>query len=186
MTADDLARVRREAHVSALLSLQHDDCHAYWKIDSATLEATASQLGLAFARCPIRDFDIEDMRRQLPQAISTLARFQAAGHRTYVHCTAGLGRAPLTVLGFLTLVEGWNPERAIRRILEGRPGAVPAWEAYHGCVADLVSRLRPEIERNAYDLYLRGVNGSATDDWRQAEAETLRARLLAQGGQPSR
>jgi hypothetical protein len=87
----------------------------------------------------------------------------------------------LTLLGFLTLVEGWNREEAIRRILAGRPGAVPAWEAYHRCVADLVARLRPEIERRAYDLYLRGVNGNATDDWRQAEVETLRAKLRAQG-----
>jgi protein-tyrosine phosphatase len=124
-------------------------------------------------RCPIRDFNIPDMRRRLPEAIAALARLQVHGHRTYVHCTAGLGRAPLTVLGYLTLVERQDPEDAIQMILKGRPGAVPAWEAYHGCCADLVARHRELIERRAYELYQSGTHGNADADWRQAQTEVL-------------
>ncbi len=177
-TPGDLERIRTEAPASAILSLQHDDCHAYWGIDAAQLAGAAAELGLTLARHPIRDFDIEDMRRQLPAAVALLAELQAAEHRTYVHCTAGLGRAPLTVLGFLTLVEGEDPELAIRRILAGRPGAVPAWEAYHGCVEDLASRHRAAIERRAYELYEGGIHGSALDDWHHAQAEVLRSALV--------
>lgn len=126
MTPHDVKRIGEEAVVSAMLSLQHDACLAYWHIDFAQLQATASTLGLVMARQPIRDFDVEDMRRQLPFAIASLARLQADGHRTYVHCTAALGRAPLTVLGYLTLIEGLDPGVAIRLILAARLRALCA------------------------------------------------------------
>jgi atypical dual specificity phosphatase len=178
MTPHDLERIRDEAGVSAVLSLQHDDCQAYWSIDFAKMAMAASRLGLVFGRHSIRDLDVEDMRRQLPAAVALLAKLQAAGHRTYVHCTAGLGRAPLIVLGFLILVQGWDPEDAIQLILQGRPGAVPAWEALHGCVEDLAARHRRAIERRAYELYESGVHGNANADWLAAQAEVLCAALL--------
>jgi hypothetical protein len=95
----------------------------------------------------------EAIRQEIPVRVEYTAADMAVrdGHRTYVHCTAGLGRAPLTVLGYLTLVQGQDPEDAIRLILKGRPGAVPAWEAYHGRCQDLVGLQREAIERRAYD-----------------------------------
>jgi atypical dual specificity phosphatase len=178
MTADDLSRIERETGASAVMSVQHDECLAYWGIRFAQLRRRATELGLTLIRCPIRDFDIPDMRRQLPRAISTLASLQNRGLRTYVHCTAGMGRSPLVVLGFLTLVEGLHPEAAIALILAGRPQAVPAWEAYHGCRHDLVSQHRQAIEARAYGLYRQGVTGSAEADWHRAETEVLREALL--------
>jgi atypical dual specificity phosphatase len=177
MTVDDLERIRVDADVSAVLSVQHDECLAYWSIDYEAMLAAGQELGLAMDRCPIRDFDIADMRRRLPAAIGALHSFQARKHRTYVHCTAGLGRAPLTVLGYLTLVAGHDPEEVIQWILRGRPGAVPAWEAYRGCIADLVERHRKRIERQAYRLFERGVPGDAQEHWRLAQAEVLKAVL---------
>ncbi len=179
-TPADLQRIRDGAGVSAVLSLQHDECHAYWSIDYDQMGSAGAEMGLAMDRCPIRDFDIPDMRRKLPKAIGGLARLVAQGHRTYVHCTAGLGRAPLTVLGYLTLVEQQDPETAIHLILKGRPGAVPAWEAYHGCCHDLVTQHRQAIERLAYELFEQGVPGNADAHWRQAQAQILQSVLLGQ------
>jgi atypical dual specificity phosphatase len=181
MKPADLRRIRDGADVSAVFSLQHDDCHAYWSIDYGQMCSAGAALALEMDRRPIRDFDIPDMRRHLPTAVSGLARLLSQGHRTYVHCTAGLGRAPLTVLGYLTLVEGRDPEDAIQLILNGRPGAVPAWEAYHGCCEDLVAFHRESIEHLAYDLYESGANGDADANWRQAQAEVLRSALVGQG-----
>jgi hypothetical protein len=95
-----------------------------------------------------------------------------------VHCTAGLGRAPLTVLGYLTLVAGHDPEDVIQWILRGRPDAVPAWEAYRGCIGDLVERHRGRIERRAYRLFERGVPGGSQEHWSLAQAEVLKAVLV--------
>lgn len=180
MTGSDLTRIAREAYVSAVLSLQHNDCLAHWGIDLTSMQGTAAELGVTLSRCSIRDFDVADMHRQLPLAVATLAALQAEGNRTYVHCTAGLGRAPLTVLGYLTLIEGRNPEEAISLIRGARPNVVPAWEAYHGCRDDLVVRHREAIEERAYALYKQGTNRNAQEDWQQAEQEVLRYALLSQ------
>ena len=178
MRPDDLVRIRNESKASALLSLQHDECLAYWGIDYAQMRSKAAEVGFVVVRCPIRDFDIADMQRQLPLAVSALAALQANGHRTYVHCTAGLGRSALVILGYLILVETLDPEEAISLILASRPDAVPAWEAYHGCRHDLVVRHRQAIERRAYELYEQAANKSADADWQQAENEILRNVLL--------
>ena len=170
MAPDDVEVIHAETGVSAFLSLQHDECLAYWGIDYEQMCRTGQELGLAMARSPMRDFDIADQRRCLPDAVAALARLQDEGYWTYVHCTAGLGRAPLTVLAHLILIEGQASEEAIRLILDGRPGAVPAWEAYRGCREDLVTRYRKDIERRAYELHLGGANDDPRADWDQAEA----------------
>jgi hypothetical protein len=181
MTTADLDRIGAETGVSAVLSVQHDDCLAYWGIDYAEMRTHGEKLGLRMARSPMRDFDIPHQRRNLAQAVRELADLQSDGHRTYVHCTAGLGRAPLTVLSHLVWVEGLSPEEAISLIHRGRPGAVPAWEAHQGCRADLLERYRPRIEERAYMLsQARSGEGDAQSDWLQAEVEVLRSVLCAQ------
>lgn len=177
MSLDDLRRIHSEAGVSGVLSLQHDDCLSYWGINYAMMYRAGTELGLMMERCPIRDFDVPDIRRRLPAAISILANMLSRGHRVYVHCTAGMGRAPVVVLGYLTLVEDCSPGEAIRLILKGRPGAVPAWEAYYGCCEDLIARYRQAIEWRAYELYELGVHGNAHADWFQAQSEILRSML---------
>jgi atypical dual specificity phosphatase len=177
ITLADLDCIIRKTRVSALLSLQHDDCLAYWHIDYAQLSAAGARAGVVMARVPVRDFDIAEMRQRLPQAVTELATLRGNGHRVYVHCTAGLGRSPLTVLAYLSLVEGYSPEMAIGLIHAARPGAVPAWEAFHGCCEDLETRHREAIETRAYQLYQQGIYGDANADWRQARAEVLRSAL---------
>lgn len=179
MAPSDLRRIREGTGATAVLSLQHDDCLVYWSIDYDAMCRAGAELELRMARCPIQDFNIADMRRQLPAAVAALARLQEQGDRTYVHCTAGLGRAPLTVLAYLTLVQRLDPEEAIQLILQGRPGAVPAWEAYHGCLEDLADRHRSAIKRRAYELYKRGANDTAAADWDQAQSEVIRSALLS-------
>lgn len=178
MTAEDIFRIRAETRVSAVLSLQHDDCLAYWSIDYPAICRAAGQAGIEMKRCPIRDFDVADMRRNLPTAVSKLARLQAAGRRTYVHCTAGLGRSPLAVLAYLIWIESDSAERAIERVLRERPGAVPAWEALAGAGDDLAETCRKQIEQRAFELYRAGVHRDALADWGQARSEVIKAALL--------
>jgi atypical dual specificity phosphatase len=177
MSPNDLRRIHGEAGASGVLSLQHDDCLAYWDINFTMMHRTGTELGLMMERCPIRDFNVPDMRRHLPTAIRTLAYLLVHGHRTYIHCTAGMGRAPTVVLGYLTLVEGYSPDGAIRLIQKGRPESVPAWEAYYGCREDLVARHRKAIERRAYELYELGIHDNAHADWFRAQVEILRSML---------
>ena len=43
--------------------------------------------------------------------------------RVYVHCTAGIGRAPQTVVSYLIFFENYHVEDAIRVVQEKRPVA---------------------------------------------------------------
>lgn len=184
MTPDDVVRISEKTGVSALFSLQHDDCLAFWQIDDDTMRRTAEEINVVMARCPMRDFDIADMRKNLPGAISTLTRLITAGHRTYVHCTAGLGRAPLTVLGYLILIEKYPKQAAIRLLLNGRPEAVPAWEAFYGACYDLEAQYRESIRKHAYALYVSKANNDPLLDWKQAKSDIFKSELTALGCHP--
>jgi hypothetical protein len=186
MTPDDLGLIRRAGGASAVLSLQHDQCLAYWGIDYGALCTHAMSLGLRVCRSPMRDFDIADQRRHLPRAVAALAALQADGHRTYVHCTAGLGRAPLTVLAYLIWIEGMVADEAIQCIHKGRPGAVPAWEVLQGCSGDLGAEHRLTIAERAYALsrLRRPDQGDAQADWLRAEREVIRSILRAEKSLP--
>jgi len=177
MTPDDLERIHLEAQCNAVLSVQHDDCLAHWGIDEGALQARADALGITRSRRPMRDFVVEDQRRHLPAAVSALAAMQRAGRRTYVHCTAGLGRAPLTVWSYLSWVEGQPSDEAVGLIKARRAGAVPAPEAHEGCHEDLLARYR--------DAYLAGAGPDWPDPDRledpAATQAALRALLLAEG-----
>jgi hypothetical protein len=50
MTTVDLDRIGAEAGVSAVLSVQHDHCLAYWDIDYAEMRTHGEKLGLRMAR----------------------------------------------------------------------------------------------------------------------------------------
>lgn len=173
MKPDDLERIHAETRVSGVLSLQHQDCLLYWNINYDDMYKAARRFNIEMVRCPIRDFDVPDMRRKLPKAVASLAELISNGRKTYIHCTAGLGRAPLTVLAYLIWLKHVSPKEAIRIILEGRPGAVPAWEALHGAREDMIRLHRAEIERRAYYLYQLGISNNPQADWIHAENEII-------------
>ena len=91
------------------------------------------------ANVPLRDFDPDAQRRGLPDAVRALATLLARGHRTYVHCTAGVNRGPLVVLGYLTFVEGMPVDDALALIRRARPEAAPYRDAYDGCRTDALA-----------------------------------------------
>lgn len=135
-------------------------------------------LSFAMVRCPIRDFDIADMCRRLPYAVRTLAKLVPHGHRTYVHCTAGMWQSPLMVLAYLITVEGLSQAEAWRMILKSRPEAVPSPEAIDGFLQAMATRYQKQIAQRAYAHFLQGRLGDAQRDWYEVEREILRTALI--------
>lgn len=183
MRPDDVARIRTGAQVDGILSVQHDDCLAYWKIDEAAMQDAGQRTGMRMARVPIRDFDVEDSRRCLPAAVAALADLYRNCERVYVHCTAGLGRAPVTAIAYLVLIEGMVPEDAFELVKARRPGSVPAWEAFDGCRRDLIERWNPAIRARARQLAADSGDANPDRHWDRATAEVLRERLLGEMAQ---
>ena len=48
-----------------------------------------------------RDFDPNSLRNVLPEAVKALHEELKKGQSVYVHCTAGLGRAPAVCIAYL-------------------------------------------------------------------------------------
>jgi atypical dual specificity phosphatase len=181
----DIDRIAEATGATAVLSLQTDDCRAALGIDCTELAEHASRRGLVVRNVPMRDFDPGDQRTRLPGAVLALRDLLAAGHRTYVHCTAGINRASLVVLGYLTFVGGMAVPDAMAMIHGGRPEACPYWDSYYACRGDLLEPHRSIVERRAWDLSTHDPAGGADGNWSRAEQETL-GRLFGGSQEPTR
>ena len=71
---------------------------------------------------PVRDM-AAPTRSQLKRAARFLDRVLAGGGRAVVHCTAGYGRTG-TVLAAYLVWRGVDPDEAIHRVREARPGSI--------------------------------------------------------------
>jgi predicted protein tyrosine phosphatase len=179
MTFSDIDRIAAETGSTALLSLQHEECRRHFRIDYAGHLAHGWAADLVMVNAPMRDFDPPDQRRNLPKAVRRLVGLLAAGHRVYVHCTAGINRSPLTVLAYLTFVESQPFEEALAIVVGGRPGAEPTWEAYHGAREDLLSKVQENIALEAYLLSQSHPGRTPEANWVEAERAVLRNVLLS-------
>ena len=94
-------------------------------------------------RFPIRDFDPFDLRRRLPKAVARLAAAHSPRHGVaYIHCTAGLGRAPATALAYMNWLRGWDLNEAHAHLTAARRCS-PRLEAVRAATADLLSGAGP-------------------------------------------
>ncbi len=184
MTPKDIDRIRKQTGITALLSVQTDLCRAAFDIDWGAHIRHATKRGLPLVNAPMRDFDPPEQRRRLPDAMRCLYRLLSRGDRVYVYCTAGINRSPLTVLGYLTFIEGMAPNDAYALIKAARPQAEPYWEAYHGCREDLVELCRDAIERMAWELAKSEPEHSPESHWIRAEKTIIRDVFLATASAP--
>lgn len=109
------------AGVSAILSLQTDEDLQRLEVDWPALERHCQEVGVALRRVPIRDFDGEDLRRNLRPAVEALEELLNQRHTVYLHCTAGVGRAPSVLIAYLHWVEGQPLQEAYAQVARRRP-----------------------------------------------------------------
>lgn len=63
--------------------------------------ASQTRLRLLFCSAQAQDFDPHSLRSSLPGAVAALDGELRQGRSVYVHCTAGLGRAPAACIAYL-------------------------------------------------------------------------------------
>eukprot|EP00892_Ulva_mutabilis_P000334 jgi/Ulvmu1/10300/UM060_0102.1 len=186
-STQDIVTLRREAGIDAILNLQSDGCFDALKIDYKKLRAQATCVGVTTTRVAIWDFNHNDQALMLPEAVRKLALLVAMGKRVYVHCTAGINRATLTVVGYLTFVQGWSLHEAETFVKSQRPQAHPYIDCWKTTRARLVEGRTEEILNTAANLYEeRKRNGSHSDssdslaDWVNAEAMLIKEQFQRQ------
>ncbi len=119
-TAVDVDRLRSGPGITAILNLQTDTDIVDQGVDWEVLLERYLSCDLVVVRWPIEDFNPTDLRHQLSGAVRQLDTLITAGHRVYVHCTAGIGRAPAVAIAYLSWVGGWELEDAHSYVVERR------------------------------------------------------------------
>ena len=107
-TPDDVAWLRAEHDVTDVVSLQDDADLASKGLEITLLEGAYRTHAVGFHRFPVPDCDTESLAARLPQIVARLCGLHAAGGRVYVHCNAGMNRAPTVAIAYLHVHHGWS------------------------------------------------------------------------------
>lgn len=120
-TAADIDTLKKEG-VGLVFCLQEDKDMAHFDLDLSPILQRAAEVGIAHVQNPIRDFDPLSLRRNLPEAVKRLAAEMAArpSELAYIHCTAGLGRAPGVALSYMFMVKGMCLDEAYSQLFAVR------------------------------------------------------------------
>ncbi len=124
----DVARLK-QMRISAVLSLQSDYDFKSYKIDRKALFTAYDDNDIQLHRIAIIDFDEIDLGDKVAEAAKTLNQLFSVGHSIYVHCNAGVCRAPATILTYLCFYRGMTIEEGLDYIRLARPQANPYLKA---------------------------------------------------------
>ncbi|XP_027338792.1 phosphoglucan phosphatase LSF2, chloroplastic [Abrus precatorius] len=134
---DDIDHLKKEEGVAYILNLQQDKDIEYWGIDLQSIIRRCGELEISHMMRPAKDFDPDSLRSELPKAVSSLEWAISEGKgRVYVHCTAGLGRAPAVAIAYLFWFCDMNLNTAYDMLTSKRPCG-PNKRAIRGATYDL-------------------------------------------------
>ncbi|XP_002973850.2 phosphoglucan phosphatase DSP4, chloroplastic isoform X3 [Selaginella moellendorffii] len=136
----DVDRLKKDENVTTVCNLQQDPDMAYFNVDISEIRDHAKEVGdFNHLRLPIRDMDGFALRMRLPSVIASLYQELKDREGTlYVHCTAGLGRAPAVALGYMFWVLGYDLHEAYL-LLQSKRKCVPSMENIRAATCDLLT-----------------------------------------------
>jgi protein-tyrosine phosphatase len=122
-TPDDAAWLRRVHGVTSVVNLQDHGDLASKGLNLIELEQAYRQHGIRLHHIPVPDGDTESLEARLEDAVALLERLLADGC-VYLHCNAGLNRAPTVAIAYLHARGGYSL-RAARDLVKQRRPCVP-------------------------------------------------------------
>ena len=149
----------------ALVTLMEQDELSQVKVQHTQLAKQARHLGLEWHHLPIVDVSVPDERFEDLWTYSgtRLRTILARGDNIVIHCLGGLGRTG-TVAAKLLVEFGEQPEIAIQRVRQARPGSIETvqQEQYvRRCKPIPTARIRRTREERALACILGGALGDA-------------------------
>lgn len=137
-TPDDAPWLRGVQRVTAVLSLQDDADLASKGLALPEIEHAYRTHSLRFHRMPVPDCDNDFLHARLDAIVAQLHRLHADGERVYLHCNAGMNRAPTVAIAYLHVHHEMALDRA-RDFVKQRRHCVPymrVLEARYGAPAE--------------------------------------------------
>ncbi|KAF5790103.1 putative tyrosine specific protein phosphatase [Helianthus annuus] len=133
----------RSIGVKTIYCLQQNSDLEYFSVDIEAIREYASTFDdIEHLRAEIRDFDAFDLRLRLPCVVSKLHKaINRNGGIAYIHCTAGLGRAPGTALAYMFWVQDYKLNDALTLLLSKR-SCFPKMDAIKSATVDILTGLK--------------------------------------------
>lgn len=133
-TPDDAEWLRVHCGVTAVLSLQDDADLASKGLALADIERAYGTHAVDFHRLPVPDCDMDYLAVRLDDIVARLDELLRGGARVYLHCNAGMNRAPTVAIAYLH-VHHDMPLRAARDFVKARRHCVPYMQVLELCYA---------------------------------------------------
>ena len=99
-------------NVTAILNLQTDEDFIFWEVNWEELEEAYKKFNLQLYRYPIRDFDVEDLKRKLNIGVELLGEM-LKDNTVNLHCSAGINRSPTVAIKYLIKKRNLRIEEAV-------------------------------------------------------------------------
>lgn len=120
-TPEDAAWLRHTCGVRAVVSLQDDADLARKGLRLGLLRAAYAEHGIAFDRFPIGDGDSAALGAALDAIVARVHEHLGAERTVFLHCNAGLNRAPTAAIAYLHVHRGLALPDAIAALKAVRP-----------------------------------------------------------------
>jgi protein-tyrosine phosphatase len=117
----DIAWLKENYAITAVHNLQDDEDLRINGLDPARLRAEYQAHRIRFVRTPIQDGSADAMAARLEAALADLSALVEENERVYLHCNAGMNRAPTLAIAFLRARRGMSLEEAMLHVKRRRP-----------------------------------------------------------------
>ncbi|MGH7913804.1 MAG: dual specificity protein phosphatase family protein [Candidatus Binataceae bacterium] len=109
---DDIAWLKSKFDVTAIHNLQDDEDLALNGLVERELAEACRESGIKFVRTQIQDGSADAMAERLGDTLDVLDSLISSGERVYLHCNAGLNRAPTLAIAYLRAHDGMSLDEA--------------------------------------------------------------------------
>lgn len=134
-SCEDDVKKMQEAGVTGVVNVQTDTDITKRMINMAVMRELYAAANIELRHIPIEDFHGESLAANVKYAgkavheLSEKAKAEGREPKVYIHCTAGMGRAPATACIYLVKYQGYNLDDARNHVKHHRPIVAPNYEA---------------------------------------------------------
>ena len=119
-TIEDVEWLKSTMGITAVVCLQDDADLAGKQLTPARLHSAYISAGLEFRRMPVADGDGTALAAELKRIVRIVHEFIEARERVYIHCNAGMNRAPTVAIAYLHVHEEMALSEAREYVKERR------------------------------------------------------------------
>lgn len=116
----DIEWLKDEFSITAIHNLQDDEDLRINGIDVVALREACRHHQIKLVHTPIRDGSSDDMAARLADALRSLEELLGGKERVYLHCNAGLNRAPTLAIAWLRANAGMSLNEAMAHVKKRR------------------------------------------------------------------